>query len=294
MDHRAIKDLLPFAALDRLDAEERRELDEHLRGCAECAAELHELREMAAALSVALEPAGAQERIWERLESRLKAADASPRARISAAAAMRRPGRAVRPPAAAGAWFWKSAAALASTAAIALAIFAGLTASNSNSARARSQNEIAAISSQLAQAQANLNASRGEVDTLQRLINQRTRVDKVLLAPDLTITRLAPLKPAPGAAAIIAVSPSSRAALIQAFGLPPTPPGKTYELWWITKEHGPVPAGLFSASGKAVLAAVVPPPKGQHVMLAAVTLEPAGGTAKPTGAMYLKGNFGVD
>jgi len=31
------------------------------------------------------------------------------------------------------------------------------------------------------------------------------------------------------------------------------------------------------------------PPAGQRVMLAAVTLEPADGVDKPTGAMYLKG-----
>ncbi len=38
-----------------------------------------------------------------------------------------------------------------------------------------------------------------------------------------------------------------------------------------------------------VIAAASPPPAGQRVMLAAVTLEPSGGVAKPTGAMYLKG-----
>jgi hypothetical protein len=31
------------------------------------------------------------------------------------------------------------------------------------------------------------------------------------------------------------------------------------------------------------------PPAGEHVLLSAVTLEPAGGVSKPTGAMYLKG-----
>ena len=78
--------------------------------------------------------------------------------------------------------------------------------------------------------------------------------------------------------------------MFQAAGLPATPAGKTYELWWITKEHGPVAAGLFQAEdGHPVVAPVSLPPAGEHVLLSAVTLEPAGGVSKPTGAMYLKG-----
>ncbi len=61
-------------------------------------------------------------------------------------------------------------------------------------------------------------------------------------------------------------------------------------MWWITKEHGPVAAGLFQAEdGRPVVAPVSLPPPGEHVLLSAVTLEPAGGVSKPTGAMYLKG-----
>jgi hypothetical protein len=41
-----------------------------------------------------------------------------------------------------------------------------------------------------------------------------------------------------------------------------------------------------------VIAAAKPPPTGQHALLSAVTLEPAGGTNSPTGAMYLKSTAG--
>ena len=72
--------------------------------------------------------------------------------------------------------------------------------------------------------------------------------------------------------------------------MPPTPAGKTYELWWITSETGPVAAGLFQAgAGREVIARADPPPAREHVTLCAVTLEPSGGVSKPTGAMYLKG-----
>jgi hypothetical protein len=48
-------------------------------------------------------------------------------------------------------------------------------------------------------------------------------------------------------------------------------------------------SGRFSLEdGHPVVAPVTPPPPGEHVLLSAVTLEPAGGVSKPTGAMYLK------
>ncbi len=112
----------------------------------------------------------------------------------------------------------------------------------------------------------------------------------MLSAPDLRLTRLEPLLPAAGAHAVVAVSASHDTAVLQASGLPATPAGKAYELWWITKEHGPVAAGLFRAEqGQPVIASVAVPPRDEHVLLGAVTLEPAAGVSKPTGTMYLKG-----
>ena len=79
MDHQAIKDLLPLAALDRLEPDEARALEEHLRAVSdECEAELRELREAAASLALSLEQESSEEkseeRIWERLEARLRGA----------------------------------------------------------------------------------------------------------------------------------------------------------------------------------------------------------------------------
>ena len=54
---------------------------------------------------------------------------------------------------------------------------------------------------------------------------------------------------------------------------------------------GPVPAGTFvTGADSEVIAKVYAPPAGDRVMASAVTLEPAGGVSKPTGAMYLKGS----
>jgi anti-sigma-K factor RskA len=129
------------------------------------------------------------------------------------------------------------------------------------------------------------------IDALSKVLNERIQLERVLDAPDLEVTRLAPLGPAPGAHAVVIVSKSSGSAVLRANGLDAPPPGKTYELWWITKQKGPVEAATFTAqSDKEVLTKVDPPPTGDPVLASAVTLEPAGGVPKPTGVMYLKGS----
>jgi anti-sigma-K factor RskA len=289
MDHQAIKDLLPLAALDRLEPDETRALQEHLRaGCDECEAELRELHEAAASLALSLEQEsseeGSEERIWERLEARLNAAVPQPgRPGTKEADSARRPARGRVGP-------WRTATAVMAAGIVGIAIYTGQISDRLRRANEEHQQQLAAMNSRVAQLRAELERTRAEVGTLQRVLDDRIRLEKVLSAPDLRLTRLAPLAPAPGAHAIVAVSGTNKAAVFQAAGLPATPAGKTYELWWITKEHGPVAAGVFQAEdGHPVVAPVALPPPGEHVLLSAVTLEPAGGVSKPTGAMYLKG-----
>ena len=285
MDHQAIKDLLPLAALDRLEPDEARALEEHLRaGCDECEAELRELREVAASLALSLEPEGSEERIWERLDLRLHADAAEP----SRPAARETDG--ARRPARGRVGVWRAATAVIAAGIIGIAIYAGGISNQLRRANEKHQQELAAMDSRLDGLRAELTRAHDEVGALQQVLGTRIRLEKVLSAPDLRLTRLKPLAPAPGAGAIVAVSATNKAAVFQAIGLPATPAGKTYELWWITKEHGPVAAGLFQAEdGHPVVAPVSLPPAGEHVLLSAVTLEPAGGVNKPTGAMYLKG-----
>jgi anti-sigma-K factor RskA len=300
MDHQAIKELLPLAALDRLEPDEARALEEHLRtGCDECEAELRELREVAATLALELgektseesSAEGAEERIWERLEIRLHGAVEQPIRPASKAAAS------ARRPAGGHPGAWRAATAVMAAGIVGIALYAGelsdrLHRANDRLVRENQEHrqQVASMDSQLTGLRDELTKTRSEVGALQHVLGDRLRLENVLSAPDLRLTRLQPLAPAPGARAIVAVSAANKAAVFQAAGLPTTPPGKTYELWWITKEHGPIAAGLFQAQdGHPVVAPVSPPPAGEHVLLSAVTLEPAGGVSKPTGAMYLKG-----
>lgn len=289
MDHEEIKALLPLAALDQLDPEEADGLDGHLRaGCDECEAELRDFREVAAALVLGLDPAGSQQRIWELLHARLASGvgAASIRPALTGIDGAKRGAR-VR------VGIWRAATAAFAAPAVAAAIYAGVVSGQLHRANAERRQLANALNSQINNLRSELTSARGQVDTLQRVLADRVRIEQVLMAPDLRLTRLEPLQPARGARAIVVISTANRAAMIQVSGLPPTPPGKTYELWWITKEHGPIEAGLFQVgAGRSVVAPAALPPAGEHVLLSAVTLEPAGGVSKPTGAMYLKGAAG--
>ena len=282
MEHQEIKTLLPLAALDRLEPDETRALDEHLRaGCEECEAELRELREAAAALALSLEQSGyyevSEELIWERLKARLRSAEGG--------SAGKEAGRARR-----GFGAWRAATAVMAAGIVAIAIYASQLRNRLYRANEENQHELAAMESRIAGLRTEVTKARAEVSSLRRVLGEHMRLEKVLSAPDLSLTRLQPLAPAAGAEAVVAVSAANKAAVLQAAGLPATPSGKTYELWWITKEHGPVAGGLFQAEdGQPVIVPVSMPPTGEHLLLSAVTLEPAGGVSKPTGAMYLKG-----
>jgi len=78
----------------------------------------------------------------------------------------------------------------------------------------------------------------------------------------------------------LVISPTGAAALVIS-NLEPAPSGKIYEIW-VAEDRAPEPAGLFQAAGDRTQVALTRPvPKGATVM---VTLEPAGGTTKPSGA----------
>jgi anti-sigma-K factor RskA len=295
MDHEEIKQLLPLAALDQLGPDESIILDDHLRTCAECPAELQAYRDAAAAVPMAHEPAAVHERIWARLEARLTAEGQLPPADVTApppatAVADRAP---ARRHAAGRATGWRIATGLAAAAAIIVAVYAGRLNSQIDQQNAAVRSQVASLKAQIADLRADVSDARIGMAVLRQRLANRERLQRVLLTPGVSLTRLGALPAAPNASAVVAVSPSNAGAVIEARGLPPVPPGKIYELWWITKENGPVPAGLFAArDSSAITASVAPPPPGQHVLLSAVTLEPVPGVPKPTGTMYLKGTPG--
>ena len=289
MDHEEIKQLLPLHAIDQLGPDEASIVEDHARTCDDCAAELQAYRAAAAAIPMADEPAAPNHRIWARLEARLTAEGQATSSDPSSRPAATTTNGTERPPAARinG---WRAATGFAAAAAILIAVYAGLLSSKLDQQNVAVRAQVSLLKAQIADLRSAVSEARVQMAIMQNRLANRDRLQRVLLTPDVTLTRLGPLPVAPKASAIVAVSSSSRAAALEARGLPPTPQGKVYELWWITKENGPTPAGVFNTTGSgSITAAVAPPPAGQHVLLSAVTLEPIPGVSKPTGAMFLKG-----
>jgi anti-sigma-K factor RskA len=122
------------------------------------------------------------------------------------------------------------------------------------------------------------------------LARQETLVT-ILQDPATRVIALAGLPPAPEAKARI-LWHATAGGLLVAQGLPPAPAGKAYELWAIAGKGVPVPAGVFVVDAKGVGSLrVAPLQAGEALDTFAVTLEPAGGVAAPTGSMYLVGKL---
>jgi anti-sigma-K factor RskA len=289
MTHEEVKDLLPLRALDRLETDEDRAVTTHLAGgCPECERELASFREALGELALNADREGASnERIWQLVESRLGASQTSVGARPGARAR----DRATRPP---DRMHIVSLAAI-SIAALALialgfnvlTLYRGLQA-----ARGTANFEVAALRARIDELQRGLESASARIADLKTQLSLTSNLTLAAFSPDARVVHLAGLAAAPKANATLALSPSSHTAFMQVSGLPPAPTDKIYEAWWIGRQSGPIRAGLFDAPAEGVArVALIMPPKGEEILASAVTLEPANGTEKPTGTMYLKGDM---
>jgi anti-sigma-K factor RskA len=289
MDHSEIKNLLPLKALDRLEGEEARAVDEHLAaGCDECQRELAELIEALSAFALAEVGDGPTEhRIWDRLQSRLVAPSSLSR-RDEDRSAQRIEDRARRDSSRRPYLTIVGSVAVAAIVAFAIANFETSRVSNMESQTTR----IAALQARIDALQRALEVTGERVAVLQSKIDQTTNLTLASLGPEAHVVPLAPLKPAPGAAGMVALNSARSSAILQVEGLPPIPDDKIYEVWWIGAKKGPLKAGLFEPqSNGPTIVSLEPPPRGETILASAITLEPRGGVDEPTGEMYLKGDF---
>jgi anti-sigma-K factor RskA len=123
---------------------------------------------------------------------------------------------------------------------------------------------------------------RGELERQRQII-------ALVRDPATQIVSLAGLATAPAAKARMLWN-APAGGLLLAAGLPPAPAGQTYQLWAIVGTNPPVSAGVFGVDEQGTGSLRVPPrPDVGQVDVFAVTLEPAGGVAAPSGPMYLAG-----
>ena len=246
--------------LGDVTAIERSAIERHLGECAECAAEVSELTLVMQGLARVPEPILPPPALRARVLSTL-AADANSRTARTA--------EAIAPPRG-----WSSGWLAAAAAAI-LVLGGSLYLSNERARRTsdalfRSDREIADL--------------KGRLD---EFAGQTDLALSILTASDMQRIELA--GSASGARAYWS---ATRGLLVAADQLPTPPPGRVYQVWLIGG-GSPVSAGVLGTprTGRGML--IAPPPGGIAAgpVTVAVTDEPPGGLAAPTGAKHLVGSI---
>jgi anti-sigma-K factor RskA len=140
---------------------------------------------------------------------------------------------------------------------------------------------------------------RAETDQLRlRLDRQENRsreleqINAVLSTPGYRVIPLRGLQPAPGASGRVYWD-TQRNRWLVVVDLPPAPPGKVYQLWFIAPDDRKISMGLLKTddTGHATASVEMPPGLGQPAATA-ITLEPEGGSAQPTLPIYAMGRAG--
>jgi len=280
-----IREDLPLYALGTLDAEERAAVDAALAGDAGLAAELREWGELVGLLALEA-PDAAPPDLRAKLLARVER-DAAVVPPTSAGAARSTVARRRL-----GGWTLPFGAAAAALLAIAGYREIGFRAERVRIAETivGLQRGLAAAQGDVAKLSVSLAQSQRDSESLRVALARAEEALSVVQQPDLQMIALKETKDSPPAAGHVLLSPPAGKAVFFAFDLPPAPADKVYELWWITEKNGPVRAAIFQsdAAGIGRVEATMPSDAGA-LQAAAVTVETAGGVAKPQGPMVLLG-----
>jgi len=180
---------------------------------------------------------------------------------------------------------WRSVGAVAAAAALVLGT---LVAREAHRATER-DTELAAFAGKNAELRTLLERQNHHLARLESALASQALVMRVLGAPHTVTAALAPREGVSGGARVLVDASSGEAAIV-ASGLDPAPTGKTYEVWAIRGQGPPEPAGLFAIGPENAVAVRLESLKNPSGVTAfAVSIEPAGGSASPTGPIVLVG-----
>jgi anti-sigma-K factor RskA len=247
------RDLAAAYALGALSPEEARAFEALLATSPEVQREVDEYRETAALLALGAEG----QRPPPELRSRVQAAIASGTER-------RAPRRS----------FWVPLGAVGLAAALLAAVGLGI--------RTRTLGrEIASRDSAIAELER-------RVDELGQGVFDRDAILASILSRNVQLVQLTSSGD-PDPAIQIFWDKARNTALLNATGLQPAAPGRTYQLWWI-RDGKPVPSVTFDVGrgGSGLVKGVSVPTDGE-LSAAAVTEEPEGGSQQPTTPILLVG-----
>jgi anti-sigma-K factor RskA len=256
-------------ALGVLEPAERAAFEAHLASCAECTAEVRQLRLAASALPHAvpqvLPPPALRTRLLHQAARGAGSADAAIDAGPVTLVRERR-----------GIPAWLQIAAM-------LVIVAGVAVYAQ-----RMQARVSNLEAQLQRAQAQVASADRATAELRTVALRAQSAMGVFAAPDVARIDLAG-QPVAASARARALWSRQRGMVFTVANLPPLPAGRVYQVWVVTAQ-APVSAGLLTpdASGGGSVyfetPVDIPPP-----VAVAVTLERAGGVPAPTGERYLIG-----
>lgn len=296
MTHEEYKQMLALEAVGALgEADGATALASHLETCAQCRAELNELREAAAMLAYTVVPVAPPAHLRERTLAAIKSGVAP---RLDASAATNdgfagTTGRNREPLPRAGLWqllAQRPALGFGAVAGVVLICVLGIAAALLWKRTNELNAEVARLNARAQVAQEELARERAEVARGRAELVRAHEIEEVFTTPGAPMTLLAGTNAAPGARARLVLDRQSGRAVLIAHALPPAPAGKAYQLWYISGGK-PLPGGVFTtdAQGHATLQDRMPA-EGLGATLFAVTLEPEGGVSAPTGDKYLLGS----
>jgi anti-sigma-K factor RskA len=129
-----------------------------------------------------------------------------------------------------------------------------------------------------------------EIQRLHSTAAERQHLLLLLASPQVTIVSLTGSAHAPQAGARVLWDTQRREWTVITRNLPPLPPGKAYQLWFLTP-GAPQPSRTFHPQNGYGMIQVPLPPEQTRVAGAAVSVEPEQGVAQPTGDIVLVGTF---
>jgi hypothetical protein len=265
--HEQFDEDLALYALEVLQGDERKVLEQHLPGCPACRLELEQLRGDGALLALAAFGPQPPQRARQRL---LNAVAREPKTVVASSTASQttHKGPAPRDSKPRVPWW----GILGWAAAVAAVIF---TVSLSK--------ENASLKQDVMSARSVAGQQALELNAAQKFVNAITN-------PDAQHFTLVAAKAPPQPQGKAFYIKDKRSLVFLANNLPPLPSQKAYELWLIPSEGAPIPAGVFKpdAHGNAII--TNPPlPPGKDAKAFAITVENEAGAETPTMPIVMMG-----
>lgn len=277
-----VRAALPALALGALDASERGAVLVSLAAYPDLMAEARQMGSVSSALLGALPPAPPRPALKASVMAAAMAARAPVARPVQAAP---RPVPIAQPAASLSRRIadWLNARialpryATAAFAALAIVIAGAALAGNQNTAARLAQIEAASRADQtrLAQLAKERDSAVAQAQTQQRII-------AALSAPDAQAVNLTGQG---GATARVAYRPGATEAVFQARGLPALPTNQTYQLWLFDASGKPLPNITFADANAGLPIAAAQ--EFARFINFAISIEPAGGSAAPTGPIVL-------